>query len=99
MTNTGAKTVYITQVGGHLAGGRAFLFSARDTTLPKRLDPGEYFHVLGDPRVLTDDVQFLAAWDSLDNVWRASQQGLKRVRKEAAALIRGDAGAPGTPAE
>jgi hypothetical protein len=57
-----------------------------------RLIRGEYVHVTADPRVVTDKIQLLGAWDFVGRVWRVSRRVMKRLREQVAEL---EPGAPG----
>ena len=79
--NSGASDIVVERVGGAYAHGKTFSARYEPIQLPKRLIPGDYFEFAVPPNVISDDLKFLAAWDSKSKIWKAPGKETKRIKK------------------
>lgn len=79
ITNVGRRPVIVTTVGGQYARTRRFLITSND--LPKRLEPGEQVMVTTKDFADFGSVQWLGAWDSLDDIYKVRPKELRVFKK------------------
>ena len=90
VTNIGRRPVVVESVGGAKARGFLrripkedgyFILSTRNP-LPIVLDPGVSLHESTANLSVLDDLKYVAAWDSLDRVYKANRRQLKALKRE-----------------
>ena len=81
VANAGLQPVVVTHVGGALA-VKHFMITPH-ASLPKTLQPGEYFlEYTADLSALDHGLRFLAAWDSLNRTYKITRKNQKQVQAE-----------------
>ncbi len=82
VTNTGRRPAVISNIGGALQKPTEFVINCRGS-LPRNLQPGEYFLEYIDD--LADFQQVTALWaiDSLSKRWKVPRRQMRRLIREA----------------
>jgi hypothetical protein len=81
VTNIGKEPVVLTNIGGNL-GATSFAINTREP-LPATLKPGEYFSSQTyDFSVLTSELRYLAAYDSLGRTFKAPAKNVRELKRK-----------------
>ena len=84
VTNVGKEPVVLTNIGGN-SGATSFVIDTREP-LPTTLEPGRYFSSQTDDfSILDEKLKYLAAYDSLDRVFRAPRKVVRQLKRKYAA--------------
>ena len=86
VANAGRRPIMLLRVGIKTPNGETNFFPLR--TLPIMLLPGKYHLESCELSLVNEDLRYLAAWDSLENVHKAPRKVIKKLKGDIEAVRR-----------